>query len=83
MWRAGSAAMLVVNRQGGVAMRKAVVIAAAGVGVLARIRRRLRNLGATRDERRVTLPGEERVDDGGHDRHAAVRGVAVARADGL
>jgi hypothetical protein len=61
MWRAGSAAMLVVNRQGGVAMRKAVVIAAAGVGVLARIRRRLRNLGATRDERRVTLPGDEIV----------------------
>jgi hypothetical protein len=42
-------------------MRKAVVVAAAGVGVLARARRQLRNLGATRAERRATLPGDEIV----------------------
>jgi hypothetical protein len=42
-------------------MKKAVVVAAAGVGVLARARKQLRNLGATRSERRATLPGDEIV----------------------
>jgi hypothetical protein len=42
-------------------MRKAVVVAAAGVGVLARVRKELRNLGATRAERRGVLPGDEVV----------------------
>ena len=86
---ARSAAML-AGLQGGAAMKKAVVPAAAGVGALVLARRKLRNLGATRAERRATLPGrrapsgsEEQVDDGRHDRRAAVRGVAVARPDGL
>jgi hypothetical protein len=61
MTHAASVAMLVVDRQGGVAMKKAVVVAAAGVGVLARARKQLRNLGATRSERRATLPGDEIV----------------------
>jgi hypothetical protein len=42
-------------------MRKAVVVAAVGIGALARARRELRNLGATRAERRATLPGDEIV----------------------
>lgn len=42
-------------------MRKAVVLAAAGVGALARARRELRNLGATDAERRAILPGDEIV----------------------
>lgn len=42
-------------------MRKAVVAAAAGVAVLARVRRELRNLGATGAERRAILPGDELV----------------------
>jgi proline iminopeptidase len=42
-------------------MRKAVVAAAAGVAALARMRKELRNLGATRAERRAILPGDELV----------------------
>ena len=42
-------------------MRKAVVVAAAGVYVLASARKALRNLGATCAERRATLPGDEIV----------------------
>jgi hypothetical protein len=42
-------------------MKKAVVPAAAGVGALVLARRKLRNLGATRAERRATLPGDELV----------------------
>ena len=42
-------------------MRKAVVVAAAGVAVLARVRKELRNLGATPAERRANLPGDEIV----------------------
>ena len=40
-------------------MRSPVLVGAAGVGALALSRRRLRNLGATRAERRATLPGDE------------------------
>jgi proline iminopeptidase len=42
-------------------MRKAVVGAALGAAALARARRELRNLGATRVERWKTLPGDEIV----------------------
>lgn len=42
-------------------MRKAVAVAAAGVGALARVREELRNVGATRAERKATLPGDEIV----------------------
>ena len=42
-------------------MRSAVVVGAAGLGALAFARRELRNLGATRAERRETLPGDEIV----------------------
>ena len=42
-------------------MRKAVVVAAVGVGALVRARKELRNVGATRAERRAILPGDELV----------------------
>jgi hypothetical protein len=42
-------------------MTRAVVPFAAGVGALALARRKLRNLGATRAERRASLPGDEIV----------------------
>jgi hypothetical protein len=42
-------------------MKTAVVSAAAGVGALALARRKVRNLGATRAERRASLPGDEIV----------------------
>lgn len=42
-------------------MRSAVLVGAAGVGALAFARKRLRNLGATRAERRALLPGDELV----------------------
>ena len=42
-------------------MTRAVVPAAAGVGALAFSRRKLRNIGATRAERRSILPGDELV----------------------
>jgi proline iminopeptidase len=42
-------------------MRKTVVVGAAGLSALALARSKLRNLGATRAERRATLPGDEIV----------------------
>jgi hypothetical protein len=42
-------------------MRKAVVVAAAGIGVLVQVRKTLRNMGATPAERRAILPGDEIV----------------------
>jgi hypothetical protein len=42
-------------------MRSPVLVGVAGVGALALSRKRLRNLGATRAERRATLPGDELV----------------------
>jgi hypothetical protein len=42
-------------------MRRAFAVGAAGVGALALARRELRNLGATGEERRATLPGDELV----------------------
>lgn len=40
-------------------MRSAALLGAVGVGAAALARRRLRNLGATRPERRAVLPGDE------------------------
>ncbi len=45
-------------------MRSLVLVGAAGVGAFALSRKRLRNLGATRAERRATLPGDELVPGG-------------------
>jgi hypothetical protein len=42
-------------------MKSPVLVGAAGVGTLAFARKRLRNLGATRAERRAILPGDELV----------------------
>jgi hypothetical protein len=65
MPRAASAAMLVVNRQGGIAMRGKVAVGAVGVGVLVFARKELRSLGATCAERWATLPGDEIVPGAG------------------
>lgn len=42
-------------------MRKALAVGAAGAGALVLARRELRNFGATCEERRATLPGDELV----------------------
>lgn len=42
-------------------MRRAFVVGAVGIGALALARNELRNLGATCEERRATLPGDELV----------------------
>ena len=90
MPRAASAAKLARDRQGGAAMRKAVVAARPVSLALARMRKELRNLGATRAERRAILPGDELVSGARSSSTmavtidaAVVRGVAVARPDGL
>jgi hypothetical protein len=54
---AAAAAMLVVDRQGGGTMRKALMVGVAGALALAR--KELRNRGATCAERRAVLPGDE------------------------
>jgi uncharacterized protein YndB with AHSA1/START domain len=55
-------------------MRKAVVVAAAGAGVLARARKVVRNLGATCAERRATLPGDDIVPGA---KHASTMAVTI------
>jgi hypothetical protein len=42
-------------------MRKALAVGVAGLGALALARKELRNLGATEEERRAVLPGDELV----------------------